>query len=469
MFKSALLVLLMMSSAAWAVDTNSESFKSAVDLYKYWYSTVSMEGMMNGMRAAGIKEGTHMFSAQADSGILAFTANQDTPYAAAVVDLSKGPYIIDMPAGPFMGLVNDHSQSWIADMGLPGPDAGQGGKYLIVPPAYKGQLPQGYHVGQAYSNKILIVARIIPTKTETQNVAQEKIKQIKIYPLASVKNPKALAVVNLTAKKGDMSLLKWEDNIQYWQQLAKVLNEEVINPKHHAMIDALKEFGLQKGQDFKPSAETKELLVQAGKEAKRQMLDLAFNANERPERIKWSDRKWEWLILTGDANWAANHDMDAGARDRYFSQAIIMSPAMMKRDPTAGSLYWGAFHDAAGNNLDGGKTYKLTVPLPVPARLFWSVSVYDKATRSLIVNGTKKSALRSLVELAEQRNEKSVDLYFGPKAPMGKENNWVKTNLGKSWFTYFRIYGPDKAAFDNTWKPGDIVELKANTLASSQE
>ncbi|MDW3502971.1 hypothetical protein NQ272_27845, partial [Escherichia coli] len=80
--------------------------------------------------------------------------------------------------------------------------------------------------------------------------------------------------------------------------------------------------------DFKPSAETKELLVQAGKEAKRQMLDLAFNANERPERIKWSDRKWEWLILTGDANWAANHDMDAGARDRYFSQAIIMSPAM---------------------------------------------------------------------------------------------------------------------------------------------
>lgn len=469
MSKVALLVLLLMTSVAGAVDMDSKSFKSAVELYRFWYPTVSMEGIMNGMRTAGIKDGTHMFSLQADANSLGFTANQDTPYGAAVVDLTKGPYVVDLPAGPFMGLVNDHSQRWISDMGLPGPDAGKGGKHLIVPADYKGSIPSGYFVGRAETTKVLIVARIVPQNGESQNSAQEKLKQIKIYPLSSAKNPQVLSVVSINGKKGDMSLLKWESNIQFWQKLSKILNEEAINSKYQAMHDGLKEFGIQKGKDFKPNGETKELLEQAAREGKRQMLDVAFNATDKPERFKWNDRKWEWLILTGDARWAADHDMDVVARDRYFYQAIIMSPAMMKRDPTAGSLYWGAFQDAAGGVLDGGKTYKLTVPLPVPARLFWSVSLYDTDTRSLIANGTKKSALRSLMELSELKNEKSVDLYFGPKAPVGKNSAWIKTTLGKSWFAYFRIYGPDKGAFDNSWRPGDIVEIKASTLASSEE
>jgi hypothetical protein len=152
--------------------------------------------------------------------------------------------------------------------------------------------------------------------------------------------------------------------------------------------------------------------------------------------------------------------MDLEARDRWFAQAIITSPAMFNRKAGAGSLYWLGNRDNTGAFLDGGKTYKLTVPLPVPGRLFWSVTVYDAATRSEIKTDQDKAALRSMFELKDTGDAKSIDLFFGPKAPDGKEGRWIQTIPGKGWFTYFRIYGPEGPAFDGTWKPGDFEEAK---------
>ena len=116
--------------------------------------------------------------------------------------------------------------------------------------------------------------------------------------------------------------------------------------------------------------------------------------------------------------------------------------------------------DKAGVYLDGGKTYKLRVPQPVPGKLFWSVTVYDAATRSQVQTEQGKAALRSLFELQDKAADKSVDLYFGPKAPAGHEGEWIKTSPGKGWFVYFRIYGPEQPAFDGSWKPGDFEEVK---------
>jgi hypothetical protein len=467
MTKFMLFILCALSSAAFAVDTNSQQFKDAVGLYRFWYPTVSMEGIFNGMREVGIRDNKSMFGAQADSNMLGFTANQDTPYGAAIVDISKEPYVIEIPAGPFMGLVNDHHQRWIADMGIPGPDAGKGGKYLIVPPGYKKNIPTGYNIGQSDTDKIFVVARIIPMNQDLKT-AQARLGEIKIYPLSAANKPTTFRLFDISGKKGDMTLLKWESGIQFWEKLAKVINEEPMNPKFDTWYKQLREVGIQKGKSFKPDAATKTLLEQASREGKRQMQDAAFAANDHAERLKWSDRQWEWLVLTADPIWAFNHDMNEYARDRYFYQAIVMSPAMLKRDPSAGSLYWGAFHDSASHMFDGAKTYKLTVPLPVPARLFWSVTVYDNDTRSLIANGTKKSALRSLEELSQLQGLKTVDLFFGPRPPMGKENFWIKTTIGKGWFAYFRIYGPEQAAYDNTWKPGDFVEIKADMMANEK-
>ena len=133
---------------------------------------------------------------------------------------------------------------------------------------------------------------------------------------------------------------------------------------------------------------------------------------------------------------------------------------MFKRDPTAGSLYWLGLRDRDGNYLDGGKTYKLTVPQPVPDRLFWSVTGYDAQTRSQVQTDQGKAALRSLFELKDVPKTGATDLYFGPQAPAGQEGRWIKTIPGKGWFVYFRIYGPEQPAFDGSWKPGDFEEVQ---------
>jgi len=145
--------------------------------------------------------------------------------------------------------------------------------------------------------------------------------------------------------------------------------------------------------------------------------------------------------------------IDLDARDRWFSQAIGMSPKMVLRTPGAGSLYWLGLRDNNGNHLDGGKAYKLSVPQPVPQKLFWSITVYDAGTRSQIQTDQDKAALRSLVELKDVPQSGTTDLYFGPTAPAGKEGQWIKTNPGSGWFVYLRRYGPDGPAFDGRWKP----------------
>ena len=141
------------------------------------------------------------------------------------------------------------------------------------------------------------------------------------------------------------------------------------------------------------------------------------------------------------AHFDTRSGLDLEARDRWFAQAIVTSPAMFRRTAGAGSLYWLGTRDRSGAYLDGGKNYKLPVPLPVPAGLFWSVTAYDAATRSEVQTDQDKAALRSLFELKDVSGN-AVDLYFGPNAPAGKESRWIKTAPGKGWFAYFRIYGP---------------------------
>jgi hypothetical protein len=169
-----------------------------------------------------------------------------------------------------------------------------------------------------------------------------------------------------------------------------------------------------------------------------------------------NDRDLRWSAFQREIESTAYKDLDA--RAKWFYQAQIESPAMFRRDARAGSLYWLGIRDATGAYLDGSKTYKLTVPQPVPAKLFWSVTVYDRDSRSEIATDQKKAALRSLFEL-KNKSGASVDLYFGPNAPAGHENEWIETISGKGWFTYFRIYGPEASAFDGSWKPGDFEEI----------
>src|SRR5262249_49052856 len=210
---------------------------------------------------------------------------------------------------------------------------------------------------------------------------RQALGKIKIYPHAQSGNRKLATFIDVREKDIDSTCLKWEENIQFWERLHAIIDAEPLVDKFLPMHGQLAALGIEKGKPFAPDARMKVILEKAAKAGRNQMLVAAF-ASARPDRFAWKDRKWEWAGLVPESvQFETSSGLDLEARDRWFAQAIVTSPAMFRRSKGAGSLYWLGHRDSSGAFLDGGKTYKLTVPLPVPAGLFWSITVYDAASR----------------------------------------------------------------------------------------
>jgi hypothetical protein len=428
----------------------------AVQAYKFFYPTVSFEGTWRGNLKEGAVPNKVFPLLEGSPRQLVFTPNSDTPYAGLPLDLTNGPMVIEVPPGPIMGAANDLNQRYVMDVGIPGPYAGKGGKHLIVGPEYKGEIPAGYHTARATTNRVLLLIRAIPPGGDNDK-ANALIKTVKTYPLKRTADWKQPTWVPLP--KGDFTPLQWETNLQYWQVLKEIIDLEPAYEAYRSYYGELAGLGIVKGKPFNPDDRMKGLLDKAAKMANAQMRVQSF-ADRRPDRLAWPDRKWEWASLrpeSGTFDLPTYKDLDA--RGKWFYQAQVESPAMFKRSSDAGSLYWLGTREKDGGYLDGGKTYRLVVPQPVPARLFWSVTVYDAETRSEIATDQGYAALRSLFELKDAKGQ-NVELAFGPSAPAGAEKRWIKTIPGKGWFVYFRIYGPEAAAFNGVWKPADFEEVK---------
>lgn len=430
----------------------------AIQAYKFFYPTVSAGALFAKLDSLKLAVNHSAIALSATPKAVVLTANSDTPYAIIPLDLGAGPLVVDLPAGPLICVVNDVNQRYVMDLGLPGPDAGKGGKHLILPPGYRGPVPKGYYTGHSTTNRVLLAVRALPLGGDLAG-AFARMRTLKVRPLQAGAKPLELDWQDFSQREVDMSALTIEKQLGYWQLLHQLVDSEPPFEAYRMNYGELAELGIEKGKPFAPDARTQAILEKAAELGNQQMRVQSF-ANRHPERITWPDRKWEWVGLRSEnGTFDLPSHKDLGARERWFFQAVLESPAMFRRDPKTGSLYWLGIHDAGGAYLDGGKAYKLTVPLPVPARLFWSVTVYDTETRSQIKNEQNEAALRSLVELAELGGASSVDLYFGPSAPAGQESRWLQTLPNKGWFAYFRIYGPEAPAFDASWKPGDFQPL----------
>ncbi len=428
----------------------------AIDAYKFFYPTVSGAAIIKGSESVGIVANKVFGIMDSNPKQVLFTTNADTPYGPLILDLSIGPIVIELPPGPLIVVAIDIHQRWTADMGIPGPDMGNGGKHLLVPPGYKGKVPlSGYHVHLTNSNRQIVGVRSLPVNGDVPG-AKVRLKTVKVYPLdpnAPWTEPQWL---DITDSEQDGTPIQYEDKLKYWEVLKETIDAEPPYDGYHNYYGELAALGIERGKPFDPDMRLTRVLMRAAKEGIAQMRVQSF-ADRRPERIVWPDRQWEWASLRfEDGDFNTSYFLDVTAREKWFFQAIAASPAMFRRDPTAGSLYWLGLRDSAGAYLDGGKNYKLALSLPVPARLFWSVTVYDAGTRSQIRTDQNKAALRSLQELRDLGDAKSVELYFGPTARDGQEDRWIKTTPSKGWFAYFRIYGPDAPAFDGSWKPGDF-------------
>ena len=125
-----------------------------------------------------------------------------------------------------------------------------------------------------------------------------------------------------------------------------------------------------------------------------------------------------------------------------------------------GQVYMATYRDNEGDWLDGAVDYVLNLPPDVPAGAFWSLTVYDVATRCIIINDTKQADRSSRMDLLQDKDG-SITLYIGPTKPAGeKANNWIQTMPGKAWFPYFRLYLPKQAFLDKSWVLPDIEKAR---------
>jgi hypothetical protein len=259
----------------------------------------------------------------------------------------------------------------------------------------------------------------------------------------------------------DYSPGPFETELRYWRVLHDLIDAEPAYDAYRNEYGNLAALGIAKGQPFAPNERMTRILEQAARIASAQMRVQSL-ADRRRDRVVWDGRRWEWAVLRPEnGTFDADSYVDLEAREKWFYQAQIESPAMFARAPGAGSLYWLSTRDSSGAYLDGAQSYRLSVPLPVPDKLFWSITVYDAQTRTEILTDQRQAALRSLIELTPDvlGDAQHAELYFSPEQPTGTEGRWIKTIPGHGWFVYLRIYGPDTPAFDGSWQLPDFERL----------
>jgi hypothetical protein len=389
-----------------------------------------------------------------DWKIQTLTPNPDAIYLTPFINTKNvGPVVLEIPPaddGSITGTVMDVWQCALEDVGPAGVDKGQGGKYVILPPGYKDTVPNGYipMPSDTYGGYALL--RSIPKSGSETDVAKAVAygKRIKLYPLSQSARPPATIFVDVVDVVYDSTI---PYDLRFFESLDRVVQAEPWLERDKAMIDQLRSIGIDKGKPFKPDQRTQELLNEAAREA-HAWLVARYETSLSPyyEGGHWA-RPGSRELFEGQATFFAKPDVyPVDIRGVTFSYAYFTP-----KHVGAGSSYLLTIADKDGRLLDGAATYRLTVPANAPVRQYWSATVYDRATHAPIRNARWPS--RSSQTPGLQKNaDGSVDIYFGPKAPAGKESNWVPTNPDGGFEVLFRFYGPEKPLFDKTWQLPDI-------------
>jgi hypothetical protein len=274
-------------------------------------------------------------------------------------------------------------------------------------------------------------------------------KRVRVYPLSRAANPPPTVFVDAIDVVYDNTI---PYDLRYFQSLDRMVQYEPWLERDRSMIDLLKSIGIEKGKIFNPAVKTKAILKDAVAEA-HAYLDSRYETVFEPpfdQSARWALPASKELAEGLQTNFAQPDAYPTEARGLTYSYAFFSAKHLGE-----GQFYLMTIKDKAGRSFDGKNTYRLTVPANAPVKLYWSATVYDRATHAPIRKQTRLS--RSSQSPGLQKNaDGSVDVYFGPKAPAGKEPNWVPTNAGGKFEVLFRLYGPEKAFFDKTWRLPDI-------------
>lgn len=382
------------------------------------------------------------------------TANVTTPYTIAMSDLSKtGPVVVDLPPGAIYGVVDNAWMQPIHEIN------GKPGKLLLVGPGQN--YPKNFDgkIIQSDTFRVLYFYRALGTGDEAKKLRTA----VKAYKLSDADIPPETKFVKYEPKSGDKVALNTQPrDMRFWELVNNYVQREPMADRDRFFYAWLKDLGIEKGKPFKPTAQQKEILQQGLDVGMAMSQAISFNKTREmfPTSLYGKDSGFE------DAMAGMNPKIDMptysqfNERASYGFEATTTSAGMVSRVAGQGSAYLGSYYDADGNALMGGNNYKLHVGPNPPAANFWSVTVYDIENRLIIRNEIKRSDRSSRTEGLIKNDDGSVDLYFGPTAPEGKEVNWIQTNKGQSFFVYLRLYGPEQAYFDQSFPMSKIEKVK---------
>ncbi|MBS1880785.1 MAG: DUF1254 domain-containing protein [Actinobacteria bacterium] len=431
-----------------AIETSRDliDLLRGVEAYLDTIPGASLVAMRKGFRSIGLDSPRKIgfTDPRANSASFYLTPNTETTYGSTFLDLAAdGPTVVEAPPKSLC-VVDDFWFRYVADLGLAGPDKGAGGRYLFLPPGYDGEVPDGYFSFRSPTYTNWIVIRSLE--------GVEGIKKTRIYPLSAAADPPANEFVNIA---GTAHNTIHANDFSFYGEIDELVQEEPVEALDPERAGILAAIGIVKGQRFEPDARLRGLLEKAAPIAATIARANLYKPRD-PAAYYYEGSSWKSAFVGGSYEFIRDGArlLDARAQFHYF--ATVVTPAMAAAAVGTGSVYAYTAEDSEGEWLDGGKSYRLRLPAPIPAKNFWSVDVYDTQTRSLLQTSNPYPSVASVQPAVEANEDGGVDVHFGPAAPAGKEANWIETVPGKSWFPMVRLYGPLEGWFDKSWQPGEI-------------
>ena len=397
-----------------------------------------------------------------DSRTILLTGNTSTMYAVGFLALDKdGPTIIDLPKG-MLGILDDMAFKYMSDLGVAGPDKGKGGKYLVLPPGYQGDVPKGYYVVPSNTNGVWLFLRgyldkNLPLDKAIPEASANIRNTLKVYPLSKRDNQPKMEFINASGKVMNTIL---PNDYSFFEKLHDLIQgepEDYLGLEAKGMMAAI---GIEKGKPFSPDARMKAILTDAAAIGNAAARAISFFPREPGNLIYGEDSAWMMAYANKDTTFSKNGAYNLDARALFHFGYICVSPAMAVTVAGKGSDYGLIALDSDRKPLDGSKTYKIHIPPNPPVKDFWALTLYDTQTRSQLQTDQQFPTLGSQTEGVKKNSDGSYDIYFAPKAPRSKEGNWLQTVPGKSWWLALRMYGPLEPWIKQTWRPGEIELLK---------
>jgi hypothetical protein len=428
----------------------------ALQAYLLAFPIVNQASMRETERSFGpVNQTDVIWENLVDSKTVELTANDNVVYSFIWLDTHKGPLVVEVPP-MILGLIDDFWYHWVADIGITGADQGKGGKYLILPPGYKGEIPEGYFVVRPTTYGNWMPFRSFLVNGSTKPGVEAVKKYLKIYQLSDAANPHEMKFVNAS---GIYSNFVPPGDYSFWKLLNEVIQEEPSEGSDPTTLGLFASIGIEKGKPFNPDPRMKKILEDAAKIGAVTARTIAYRMRD-PNGYFYPNSTWRLPFFGGYKFEVSPGVSNLDGAIFFYYLATGVTPAMAEKMVGKGSQYPWSCLDADGNPFDGSKNYKLHLPPNIPAKNFWSAIVYDTQTRSMLQTDQRFPSVSSQNKDLKVNADGSVNVYFGPKAPAGEESNWIQTIPGKGWFMILRLYGPLEPWFDKTWRPGEIELVK---------